>query len=149
MPSLRFGLKGKEALSVTVLTLLVVAATTLVHLSQLTKVVVAEAMNQADLIAKQIYAQSSRSLQRALPSDPQEALRHDLDLRSILDTSVGYSPHLLYAMLTDHQEMPILHSERDKEGIPVPDRPLVKELLTLNPVDLFQVLYREGRIYET
>ncbi|MGH7256463.1 MAG: sensor histidine kinase, partial [Nitrospirales bacterium] len=42
-----------------------------------------------------------------------------------------------------------LHSERDKEGIPVPDRPLVKELLTLNPVDLFQVLYREGRIYET
>ena len=55
---MRYGLRIKEALAITLLTFLVVATTTLIHLSQLTRVVVQEASGQAELIAKQIYAQS-------------------------------------------------------------------------------------------
>lgn len=146
---LRFGLKGKEALGVTALTLLVVATTTLVHLSQLTKIVVDQALGQADLIAKQIYAQSGRSLARAPRLDPQEALRTDPDLRAVLDTSVGYSPYLLYAMITGPGGVPFLHTERDKEGSPVPERPLLKDLLSRNSLRRFHALYQEGTIYET
>ena len=51
---MRFGVRGKEALAITLLTFLVVATTTFVHLSQLTKVVVQEALRQTELIARQI-----------------------------------------------------------------------------------------------
>ncbi len=146
---LRFGLKGKEALGVTALTLLVVSMTTLAHLSQLSKIVVDEALGQADLIAKQIYAQSSRSLARAPRRNPQEALRKDPDVRAALDTSVGYSPYLLYAMITGPTGAPFLHTERDKEGGPLPERPLLRDILKLNAFRRFQALYQEGTIYET
>ncbi|MGH7370313.1 MAG: hypothetical protein ACREJK_00510, partial [Candidatus Methylomirabilales bacterium] len=60
-----FGIKGKEVLAITLLTVLVVVTTTFIHLSWVTTLVVQEAIRQAQLIAKQLYAQSSRSLSRA------------------------------------------------------------------------------------
>ncbi len=59
---LRLGVRGREALVVSLLTLLVVSTATAIHLSQLSRVVVQEAVKQAELIAKQIYAQTSRAL---------------------------------------------------------------------------------------
>jgi len=145
---MRFGVKAKEALTITLLTLLVVATTTLVHLSHLTRVVVQEALRQAELIEKQIYAQSSRSLSRAPSRNPREILRSDRDLRSLLDASVGYSPHLLYALIADRKGRTILHSEREKEGRGAPERPSLQQLLSLDPVRRFQAIYQGGTIYE-
>ena len=50
---MRWGLKSKEALAITLLTLVVVATTLVVHLAQLTRVAVEETQRQAELIAKQ------------------------------------------------------------------------------------------------
>lgn len=143
---MRYGLRTKEALAIVLLTFLVVATTTLIHLSQLTRVVVREASGQAELIAKQIYAQSGRSLSRG--GKPQEILRSDPELRSLLDASVGYSPYLLYALIADRKGKTILHSEQQKEGVNTPARPSLRQLLSLNPVRRFQGLYQEGKIYE-
>src|SRR4026209_297569 len=114
----RLGVRGREALVVTLLTLLVVTTATAIHLSQLSRVVVQEAVKQAELIAKQIYAQTSSALQRTPGADPLVALREDPELRSFLDASVGYSPHLVYALVTDHTGTVLLHTERQKEGKP-------------------------------
>jgi signal transduction histidine kinase len=145
---MRFGIKAREAGAITLLTFLVVATTTVVHLSQLTRVVVQEAARQAELIARQIYAQSSRSLSRARGGNPKDVLRKDRELRSLLDSSVGYSPHLLYALITDVSGRVILHTERDKEGSGIPERPNLGELLALDPVRRFRVLYEGGTVYE-
>ncbi|MFQ5871917.1 MAG: ATP-binding protein [Candidatus Geothermarchaeales archaeon] len=145
---MRFGVKGKEALAITLLTFLVVATMTFIHLSQLTKVVVQEALRQTELIAKQIYAQSSRSLSRVRGGSHWDILRSDRELRSLLDASVGYSPNLLYALIADQKGKVVLHSEREKEGSFAPERPSLQEMLSLDRFQLFQVLYGGGEIYE-
>jgi PAS domain S-box-containing protein len=149
-PSIRrLGVRGREALVVSLLTLLVVSTATAIHLSQLSRVVVQEAVKQAELIAKQIYAQTSRALQRTPGADPLSALRDDPELRSFLDASVGYSPHLLYALVTDHTGAVLLHTERQKEGKPEPERPNLDGLLKVDTLSRFSALYTTGRTYET
>jgi PAS domain S-box-containing protein len=145
---MRFGLKAKETLAITVFTVLVVATTTLVHFSQLTRITVQDAMDQADLIAKQIYAQTGRALSRSPGRNPQEVLRRDPDLRSLLEASVGYSPHLLYALLADQTGTTILHSQPGREGRPVPEQPPLRGLLSLDPFRRFAAVYRSGKTYE-
>ncbi len=146
---LRLGVRGREALVVSLLTLLVVFTATAIHLSQLSRVVVQEAVKQAELIAKQIYAQTGRALQRTPGADPLAALRDDPELRSFLDASVGYSPHLLYALVTDHTGTVLLHTERQKEGKPDPARPNLDGLLQVDTLSRFSALYAAGRTYET
>jgi PAS domain S-box-containing protein len=146
---MRLGVRGREALVVSLLTLLVVATATAIHLSQVSRVVVEEAVKQAELIAKQIYAQSGRALQRAPDADPLEALRQDPELRSFLDSSVGYSPHLLYALISDSTGTVLLHTERQKEGQPEPARPNLDGLLKVDTLSRFSALYNAGRTYET
>ncbi len=146
---MRLGIRGKEAVAVTLLALLIVATTTLIHLSQLSRVVVQEAVRQAELISRQIYAQTSRTLARTPGSHPQEALRHDPELRALLEASVGYSPHLVYALITDRAGRTILHTEREREGaIALPQLGLTG-LIELDPASRFAALYRDGRVYET
>ena len=144
-----FGIKGKEVLAITLLTVLVVAITTFIHLSRLTTVVVQGALRQGQLIAQQLYAQSSLALSRARRGNPSEILRSDRELRNLLDASVGYSPHLLYALIADREGKMIFHSEREKEGSPAPERPRLEQLLLLDPVRRFHALYEEGKIYES
>ena len=146
---LLLGVRGREALVVSLLTLLVVFTATAIHLSQLSRVVVQEAVKQAELIAKQIYAQTGRALQRTPGADPLAALRDDPELRSFLDASVGYSPHLLYALVTDHTGTVLLHTERQKEGKPEPARPNLDGLLQVDTLSRFSALYAAGRTYET
>ena len=146
---MRLGVRGREALVLSLLTMLVVATATAIHISQVSRVVVQEAVKQAELIAKQIYAQSGRALQRAPNVDPLEALGHDPELRSFLDSSVGYSPHLLYALISDSAGTVLLHTERLKEGQPEPERPNLEGLLKMDTLSRFSALYNAGRTYET
>ena len=115
---MRFRFKTKEMLAVTAFTFFVVAAATLLHFSQLTRVSIEGAAQQAELVARQIYAQSRRALARATDRDPWEALRTDRELRSLLEASVGYSTDILYVLLADRTDTIILHSERRKEDSP-------------------------------
>ena len=143
-----FGLKAKEILAVTLFTLLVVATTSLVYLSQLTRVTVEQALGQADLVAKQVYAQSRRALARAKDDAPWAALANDRDLRGVLEASLGYSPHLLYVLIVDETGRAVLHGEPGKEGEVVPPRPALASLLALDPIRRLLALYRRGDVYE-
>ncbi len=145
---MRFGIKGKEAVVITLLTFLVMATTAFIHLSQLTRVVVQEALQQAELIARQMYAQSSRSLSRAQGEDPSDALRKDRELRNLFDASIGYSPHLVYALIADRRGKTIFHSERARQGAAASERPSLEHLLSLDLIGRFYALYQPGKIYE-
>ena len=126
---MRFGIRSKDAVAVTLLTFLVVATTTMVHISQLTRVVIQEASGQAQLVAKQIYAQIGQVLTRAPGRPPLEALRRDRELRNLLESSVGYSPHLVYAFVSDGGGAALLDTRRDREGAPALEPGRLDELL--------------------
>jgi len=145
---LRLGIRLKEAVAVSLVALTLVAVTTAVHLAQLTRVVVEEAGRQVQLVARQIYAQSSRSILRGSRRDPRELLRRDGELRGFFDASVGYSPHLLYVLITDRAGRVIVHTERAREGTVAPVYPSLDALLKENAVSRFLTLYRAGQTYE-
>jgi signal transduction histidine kinase len=145
----RLGIRGKEAAAVTLLALFIVATTTAIHLSQLSQVVVAEVLRQADLISRQIYAQTRRTLARNPRSQPVAALKEDEELRGLLDDSVGYSPDLVYALIADRTGRSILHTEHAKEGVVALPQPSLTGLIDLDPLSRFLALYRGGRVYET
>ena len=145
---MHFGLKGKEVLAITLLTFVVVGTTTLAHLSQLSRVVVQEALAKADLIVKQIYAQSNTALSRARSGDPWDDLKTDRDVRTLLDASVGYSAHLVYALIADRNGRAIVHTDRQKEGVAARERSHVEQLLSLNPLRRFHDIYWGDSVYE-
>ncbi|WP_447972805.1 sensor histidine kinase [Nitrospira sp. Kam-Ns4a] len=145
---MRLSLRSKETLAITLLTVIVVVTTSLLHVFHLTRVVVQDALHQSELIARQLYAQTGHALARAGPTDPRQALRRDADLRNLVEASVGYSPNLLYVLIADRTGTVILHSERDKEGSVAPDRARLDGLLDLNPARRVQALYEPGKIYE-
>ncbi|HXJ80977.1 MAG TPA: PAS domain-containing protein, partial [Candidatus Methylomirabilis sp.] len=146
---MRLGIRVKEAAAVTLLVLLIVVTTTVIHLSQLSRVVVAETLRQADLISRQIYAQTRQTLARNPRRQPTETLKADQELRGLLDSSVGYSPDLVYALIADRAGRPILHTEHVKEDEMAPDQPALTTLIALDPVRRFLALYGGGRVYET
>ncbi|HTU02410.1 MAG TPA: ATP-binding protein [Candidatus Sulfotelmatobacter sp.] len=145
---MRVGLKTREVLSIMGLTFLVVAATTVVHFAQLTRIAVQNGVAQADLVSHQVYAQSQRALAAVPGRDPWQVLQRDRELRSLLVSSVDYAPDILYVFLVDTEGRVRLHSEGGKEGtIPEP-KPDLRELFSLNPLDRYAVLYAPSRTYE-
>jgi PAS domain S-box-containing protein len=140
--------RSKEALAVSGLTLAVVATMTGLHLVQLARVVVAEATQQADLIARQVYDQAGRTLARTPGLDPGTVLRGDPELRGLVEASVGYSSHLLYILIADREGMIVVHTERERETEPAPTRPTLGGLLAMNGVERFLHVYGEGRTHE-
>jgi diguanylate cyclase (GGDEF)-like protein len=143
------GLRAKEAVSIILLTVLVVATTTSIHLAQLARVVIREVSGQTELIAKQIYAQTRRALSAARGDNHWDVLRRDRELRGLLDASVGYSPYLVYAFISDLKGGVVLHSERDRERSNAPARPTLDHLLSRGPVGRFEALYGRGETYES
>lgn len=146
---MRLGLRARETLAITLLTVILVATTSILHVFHLTRVVVQDARQQAELVARQLYAQTGHVLARSGPADPGQALRKDAELRTLLEASIGYSPHLVYALVADRTGTVLLHSERDKEGSVAPERPRLDDLLDLTPWQRVRALYEPGRLYET
>lgn len=145
---MHFGLKGKEVLAITLLTFVVVATTTFAHLSQLSRIVVQEALAKAELIVKQIYAQSNAALSRARSGDPWDDLKTDRDVRTLLDASVGYSAHLVYALIADRNGRAVVHTDPQREGVAARERSHVEQLLPLNPIRRFHDIYWGDSVYE-
>lgn len=143
------GIRGKEILGITLLVLLIVSLMTVVHLSTTTRLVVKDAAEKGNLQARQIFSGSTRALARANRSRPAEALRHDRELRGLLDSSIGYSPHLLYAMITDRSDTILVHSQRSREGQKDSPRQQIDQLLRMNPIRQLLLLARERPVFET
>src|SRR5574337_1680925 len=143
------GIRGKEILGISLLVFLIVSLALVVHLSTTTHLVVQHAAEKGNLQAQQIFSGSTRVMSRARGSRPEEALHRDRELRALLDASIGYSPHLVYAMITDRSDTVLLHSQRSREGHKAPSRPKIEQLLEMNPLRQLAVLARQPQVFET
>lgn len=143
------GIRGKEVLGVTLLVLLIVSLMTVVHLSTTTRLVVQDAAEKGHLQARQIFSGSTRALARATGSRPENALRRDPELRALLDSSIGYSPHLLYAMITDRSDTILVHTQRSRQGQKAAARPQIRQLAEINPLKQLVKLAWSRQVFET
>jgi signal transduction histidine kinase len=147
-PGFRLSLRMREALAITLLTFLVVATTTFVHLSHLRQTILRDTLERAELIARHVYAAGARAMAQAPRAEPLQALRADQDLRVLLDATVGYSPHLLYALIADQASRTVVHSDPKREGEIAPERARFRDLLRADigwPIHAFS---RSHEIYE-
>jgi signal transduction histidine kinase len=144
-----FGLRGKAVLGISLLVFLIVSLTIVVHLSTTTRLVVQHAAEKGAMQAQHIFSGSTRVMTRAQRSRLGNALRNDRDLRALLDASIGYSPHLVYAMITDRSDTVLMHSQRSREGDKVPPRPKIEQLMAINPLRQLAVLAGQHQVFET
>ncbi len=141
-------LRAREILALGLLTLCVVVLTTAVHLYHVQQILWTATLREAELAARQIYAQSARALSRRTSQDPRTVLSRDPDLRALLDATVGYAPWLLYAVITDDKGVAIVHSDRKREGQLVPPQRSLRELVSDHPLQRMLGAGRTSQIYE-
>lgn len=143
------GIRGKEILGISLLVFLIVSATLVIHLSTTTHLIVQHAAEKGTIQAQQIFSGSTRVMARAQRSRVGDALRNDRELRALLDASIGYSPHLVYAMITDRSDTVLMHSQRSRETHKAQFRPAIGHLLQMNALRQLAVLAGEPQIFET
>src|SRR5574337_405083 len=143
------GIRGKQILGISLLVFLIVSIASIVHLSTTTRLVLEDAAEKGTLQAQQIFSGATRAVAKASGTRPEVALRHDRELRALLDASIGYSPHLVYAMITDRSDRILVHSERSREGYPALPRQQIEQLLQMNPLQQLGVLAHQHQVFET
>ncbi len=148
MDAKRLSLRTREVLVVAILTFVIVATTTVLHVSHLTRLALEETQRHAELFARQVYGLSAQTLVRAPGRDPAEALQEEPALRSLLDASVEYSPQILYVAITDREGRAILHSDAARRGQAMPKRPRWRSLLEMNVFSRLAALSSTDQIYE-
>ena len=141
-------LRSREIIALLLLTLSVVVFSTAVHLYHVEQIVWSSTLREADLVARQIYAQCVRTLSRPASPDPRTALSRDPELRALLDATVGYAPWLLYSTVTDANGVAIVHSDRKREEEIVPPQRSLKELVSDHPGRRLLGAGRQSKIYE-
>ncbi|NJD67162.1 MAG: PAS domain-containing sensor histidine kinase [Candidatus Methylomirabilota bacterium] len=143
------GIRGKEILGISLLVFLIVSVASIVHLSTTTRLVLKDAAEKGTFQAQQIFSGATRAVARARRARPEATLQRDRELRALLDASIGYSPHLVYAMITDRSGTILVHSERSREGQPAIPRQQIEQLLEMNPLRQLGVLAHQHQVFET
>ena len=139
---MRLGIKGKQVLGVTSIVGAVVVVMSLLHLSRLAKVSLAESRARAETVSHLIY---HRARDVASTGDLAKALRDDPGLRSILQSSL-YSENVLYAAIVDVDGRVIAQS---LEGLKLPEGEDLSALLDRSSMSQLAAIYTgQGRTLE-
>src|SRR6185295_12314721 len=114
---MRLGLKGKQVLGVTSIVGAVVVVLSVLHLSGLASVSLAESRARAELLANAIFQRAHEVV--VAGTDPYVALRADPGLRSILESSV-YSKNVTFAAVVNVNGVAVAHADPSLDGEPLP-----------------------------
>jgi signal transduction histidine kinase len=122
-------IKAKQVAGVTTLVVVVVLALSAYHLATLARLSLQETAARGEMLAQAIF-QRARQVVAEGAADPYAALRADGGVRSILESSVGYSENVTYAAIVDKDGIAVAHLFPTLEGQPMVDQedlaPLVK-----------------------
>jgi signal transduction histidine kinase len=108
-------IKAKQVAGVTTLVVLIVAALSGYHLATLARLSLQETASRAELLSRAIF-QRAREVVATPTADPYAALRSDGGIRSILESSIGYSRNVTYAAIVDPHGTAVAHSFPSQEG---------------------------------
>ena len=98
----------------TTLVVLIVSALSAYHLSTLARLSLQESGARGELLCQAIIQRAREVVAGA--ADPYAALRDDGGVRSLLQSSLGYSPTSLYAAIVNREGVAVAHSFTSEEG---------------------------------
>ncbi|HWQ00091.1 MAG TPA: HAMP domain-containing protein, partial [Vicinamibacterales bacterium] len=134
-------IKARQVAAVTALVAVVVLGVTGLHLATLMRVSLEETALRADMLAYAIYQRAREVVPGA--ADPYGAVRADAGLRSILESSIAYSPSVTYAAVVDTAGIAIAHSFPAREGQPLPLQDDLRALQRRGLLDQIRAIYSD------
>jgi signal transduction histidine kinase/HAMP domain-containing protein len=144
---MRLTLRARQVLALAVVVLLVVVASTVAHLANVARVAISAAVDEGQLMAKQLYHQSSRVV-AAAPTPSPTLLRQDPGIRALLESMVGYSHTVVYAAVVDPSGRILAHNNPKLEGEVLPPRESLEQLKAHSTLGIVTSLFGQPEVYE-
>jgi signal transduction histidine kinase len=135
-------IKAKQVAGVTTLVVIVVAVLSAYHMVTLARLSINDAASRGEMLGRAIFQRAHQVVGESA-ADPYQALRDDGGVRSMLQSSVGYSPSVLYAAIVDTKGVAVAHSFPSLEGQPMPLQEDLGALEQVGPIDLWRAIYSD------
>ncbi|MCA1559401.1 MAG: hypothetical protein LC753_06345 [Acidobacteria bacterium] len=120
----------------------VVAVLSALHLATLARLSMQETASRAQLLASAIF-QRARDVAVSGAGDPYDALRRDGGVRSILESSIGYSPNVIYAAIVNPDGVAVAHSFPSLEGAPLLEQEDLRPLVDAGALAQLRAVYSD------
>lgn len=135
-------IKAKQVAGVTTIVVVVVTVLSGYHLATLARLNLEDTTSRGQMLAQAIF-QRSREVVAQGAADPYAALRADAGIRSILDSSSGYSPNVTYAAIVNQNQIAVAHSFTSLEGQPMAEQEDFARLATAGPFEQFRAVFSD------
>jgi len=141
------GLRGRQVAALGVAVLLVVAGSTIAHLASVARVALRGAVEEGELLARQLYHQSSRVVAESTQADP-TLIQRDPGIRAMLEGIVGYSHTVVYAAIVDPTDRILAHSNPKLDGELLPPQESLDQVKTWWTLRTVTSLLKGPHVYE-
>jgi len=141
------GLRGRQVAALGVAVLLVVAGSTIAHLASVARVALRGAVEEGELLARQLYHQSSRVVADSPQADP-TLIQRDPGIRAMLEGIVGYSHTVVYAAIVDPTDRILAHSNPRLDGELLPPQESLDQVKTWWTLRTVASLLKGPHVYE-
>ena len=159
---MRLHLKTKITLTIALLVLAVVGASSWLYLAALTRQVIRQADERAQLVTQQVFSQAQHALADAAAqghkpasNDPADlltyvrgALDEDAALTSLIDSEVGYSILVYEVTIVDRDGTALISSDSSLPGRKAQARPPLSQLLNSGFIQQLRAIYGPPQAYE-
>ena len=135
-------IKAKQVAGVTSLVVLIVAVLSGYHLATLARLSLQETASRAELLSRAIF-QRAREVVATSTANPYAALRADGGIRSILESSIGYSRNVTYAAIVDPKGIAIAHSFPSQEGTVMPEQANFAPIVASGALEQLRAVYSD------
>jgi len=140
-------IKAKQVAGVTTLVVTVVLVLSAYHLTNLSAFLMEETASRAELLSQALFQRTSE-VAREHPADPHAALRTDSGIRSILDSTIGYSENVTSAAIVRPDGVASAHAFPSREGLPVPEQPDFNDIVKARPLMQLWAVFTKDQTYE-
>ena len=135
-------IKAKQVAGVTTLVVLIVAVLSGYHLATLARLSLQETASGAELLSRAIF-QRAREVVATPTADPYAALRSDGGIRSILESSIGYSRNVTYAAIVKPDGTAVAHSFPSQEGTVMPEQEDFAPIVAAGAIEQLYAVYSD------
>ena len=142
-----FRLRPRQVMALGAVILFVIAVSTVAHLASVARIALSAAAEEGELLARQLYHQSSQVVGASPLSSP-TLLQRDPGIRAMLEGIVGYSHTVVYAAIVDPSDRVLAHSNPKLEGELLPPRDSLERLKAWWTLRIVASLLREPGVYE-
>jgi signal transduction histidine kinase/PAS domain-containing protein len=139
-------IKSRQVAGVTTLVVVIVSVLSSYHLVTLARLSLQESAARGEMLRQAIYQRARAVLLNA--KDPYVALREDGGIRALLQSSLAYSPNVMYAAIVNREGIAVAHSFNDEEGKALSEKEDLSSVLDRSAISLLRTVYSD-RTFES